>query len=452
MEDIKTAFVRTVFEKKSNLMPLFDIFKESVKDVILEKNSSAVETACVQTAGPNKFLIRVNKDFYETKLTGKYDLFWILIHELNHIVLNHLSFEGEENRCFINLCADINCNSLMFNLNAKKRLPVLERFYKNNYIKMIEEGLFRESRLCFLLFPPHKSREYVEKDFSKIKNLSEEQKQKLISLWFDNYFGEMMPVEKLIHRLREFVYDPAYFLYADIIQNMVKNPALYREIASKLSRYIEENVGSGNEETKLWHSGEINKEKVGKKAELLRKLIRKTVIKNSHSTERKNIWLDQQSVIPNFSRRQIALINCGVIPNFYQSKISTKAKTNEFSAVYIDQSGSMDPYKKLIYILLRKIADTFKGPYFVFATEVVKITLSDVKKNIFITGGTDINPVIAHINKNNFQKALIITDGIFKKAELTTGADIYAVFTNEYYYMDSLIDSIKFKGVWYLDD
>ncbi|MBN1150287.1 hypothetical protein JXA84_03580 [candidate division WOR-3 bacterium] len=456
MKNVKEKFTEMIFEEKSFLKPLFDIYKSTVKDVIVEKDSESVKTACVQQAGDNGFVIRINEDFMKRKMTGKYDLLWVLIHELSHIFFEHFKYAVKICPEFTNFCADINCNSLMFNLNRKKRIKVLDRCYGSFYKKMLKNRFFTEKDLMFLLAPPSKSRKSVEQDFKKIVNLSPSRKNTLISLWFDNYLKPGMPVPQLESILKRFIRKRENFTYISLVNSELTKISAVKTAVSGFIDHIKTSLYCRNASSiekikiKFQEGGNL------RKAELLKKLMEKVFCENMFkSVNYKNDLVESTGVIPNFSRKQLSLINCGVNTLFYQNKIPARVKSDEFSPVYIDQSGSMESYKELIYILLRKISDLFPGPYFVFSSELKKITLQDVKEGNAITGGTDINPVVEHINSCKFKKALIITDGCFKKPDTRAKAETYVILPSkscESHALKSTMNDIgDIKGIFYLD-
>ncbi|MBN1150915.1 hypothetical protein JXA84_06830 [candidate division WOR-3 bacterium] len=457
MENVKEKFTEMIFEEKSFLKPLFDIYKSTVKDVIVEKNSETVKTACVQHAGDGGFVIRINENFMKNKMTGRYDLLWVLIHELSHIFFEHFKYAVKISPQFTNFCADINCNSLMYNLNRKKRIPVLDNCYGSYYKKMIIKRFFTENDLMFLLTAPSKSRKSVEKDFKKIINLSPAKKNILISLWFDNYLKPGMSVPQLESVLKKFISKRENFTYISLVNEVLNQNSAAKTAVSGFIDHIRNSFYFKN--TSSIEKKKINFTEGGniRKAEFLKKLMEKVVCENMFkSVKYKTDFVESTGVIPNFTRKQLSLINCGVNTLFYQNKIPARVKSDEFAPVYIDQSGSMESYKELIYILLRKISDLFPGPYFVFSSELKKITLQDVKEGNAITGGTDINPVIEHINSCKFKKALIITDGCFSKTDKKTLAEMYVILPSKSYDRHVIKKKINdigdIKGVFYLDD
>ena len=155
-----------------------------------------------------------------------------------------------------------------------------------------------------------------------------------------------------------------------------------------------------------------------------------------------------RSITPNINRKEALLLGNGIIPLLYESIYNSEK--HDTAAVYIDLSFSTEPYHKEICKILTALREVFRGPYYAFTDSVEELSYSSLLRGEFKISDTEINPVIDHINKKKFNKALIITDGEFAKAVKTTKADLFVVLFEEHNNARPLLPAGNIKNIWYL--
>jgi hypothetical protein len=81
-------------------------------------------------------------------------------------------------------------------------------------------------------------------------------------------------------------------------------------------------------------------------------------------------------------------------------------------AVYLDVSGSMEPWLPVLLESLTESAALLHWPLFGFSTEVHPVTRSQLAAGRFLsTGGTHIACVVKHMLDAQVARAVVITDG-----------------------------------------
>lgn len=118
----------------------------------------------------------------------------------------------------------------------------------------------------------------------------------------------------------------------------------------------------------------------------------------------------QRSVIPNFyDRRTVALYSQGKMPVFHKYP---ERGANVVVPCYLDVSGSQDHVLPHLLPVVSRLKDKIGHLVFCFSTYIAETKISDLARGrINTSGGTDFNPVAAHIIKNRFKNAIILTDG-----------------------------------------
>ncbi len=116
---------------------------------------------------------------------------------------------------------------------------------------------------------------------------------------------------------------------------------------------------------------------------------------------------------PRPSRRDGVRRALGQEPLLLQAAIwQRRAESVERTRVYVDVSGSMDAHLPAVYAALAPLAGLLHPRVHLFSTEVVDISLAQLKRGVrTTTGGTDIAPVTRHMLEHKVRRALIVTDG-----------------------------------------
>ena len=154
------------------------------------------------------------------------------------------------------------------------------------------------------------------------------------------------------------------------------------------------------------------------------------------------------SILPTVSRKEASTLSLGHLPIFYNNNLDIEV--NSTLAIYIDFSISTEEFHAEICKLFTSLKYIYNGKYFAFSTSVTEISFDDLLAGRFESSGTDIDPVVNHINKNNFEKVLIITDGYFAPPTERTKAELFLLLFEETDEIGALEKMGRIKKVWYL--
>jgi uncharacterized protein with von Willebrand factor type A (vWA) domain len=103
----------------------------------------------------------------------------------------------------------------------------------------------------------------------------------------------------------------------------------------------------------------------------------------------------------------------GSPPLLYAGDVEApRARASGQAHVYLDVSGSMDPYLPLLYGSLVRLRERVEPRVRLFSTEVVTVRLEALARGrVPTTGGTDGGCVFEHALAEGARKILVITDG-----------------------------------------
>ncbi len=103
----------------------------------------------------------------------------------------------------------------------------------------------------------------------------------------------------------------------------------------------------------------------------------------------------------------------GVEPLLFAGElVSPRVKKPGRTVVYLDVSGSMDPYLPFLYGALVRLSDLIEPRVHVFSTKVVTVPFSEIASGRRrTTGGTDGACALEHALKAGIARALFLTDG-----------------------------------------
>lgn len=455
-EQIKRDFIRNIYCDHHSLLPFLPVFRDKISTFSITDDDDITRTGCIRFSRNGSYSIILNKKFIAKFDLDSKDIMWMIIHEISHYLLGHFDYPGTRNP-LENFVFDTQVNSLMYNINSRKSIGLLTKIYRRFY-KQLKYKPEKSALMNVLLVPPFKKRELIEKELNEIGLLSEENTGEFVSLWYDLYSRKGLSVQVIYSRL-SLIFDVKRMknYYFILIQSEGRfNEELRKKIATKYIDKISNYLGWFRKSDYFEHEiipDPLTKKDI-KELNLLKHAITQTLSDSKdHSIEtEKEMFFN--SVIPFYARKQITLITGGYYPLFFPGRFFSRDIENRFSAVYIDFSGSTRDYKDKIYFLLQELKDFFKGPYFLFSTRVKEVSLDDIKKGHAISGGTNIDAVLMHINENKFKKALIITDGLFDSPRIEINAEIYEILLKRYETIgreySKLKSTGKLKKSWFL--
>jgi hypothetical protein len=479
-EEYLEKIIELVFTKKQNLIPFVDILRNDINSLIFTEDD-AVESANI-ILHDGKFDIVINTKFIEEYELNDEDVLWLICHEITHYALDHLNISSLSvfNDHVRNIGLDCQVNSLLYNLNNREKIELFEKGNKINY----EQFLNNEDRegFYFLTVPPFLTEQEVKQDLKKI-NYDEKKKELIVEFWFKNFSSEGLGIIEIFEYLKQ-IFDNPYNNQTDKEEdsNNDKN-----EENNEGNNETDNNGGNEDNEDNEGDTKEKSEEKIpesvvnllddllkgGKKVKSQTKtgsienIISETekqyatkdnitILRNAIAaamfTKQNNITAINetiiQTVIPNMGRKEAVLLSRGIMPLFYNSRGDTPLFQD--IAIYIDFSASTQPYHKKILNLIYSLRDVYSGKYYAFSDKVCEVSLDDLTKGKFDTGGTDLERVFEHINNNNIQKALIISDGEFGIVTKLCRAELFFVLMSVNNSTNDIKKLKNVKKIWFL--
>ncbi|HOM65200.1 MAG TPA: hypothetical protein PK887_09425 [Ignavibacteriales bacterium] len=477
-KNILPDIVGLIYLKHNQFIPFIDIYRNNIEccEVVNDKQTESARLVYKN----DKFYIYFGKNFIDEYNLTLDDIVFVFIHELLHYYLKHYDLFRDTNLSplLLNMACDMQINSYLYELNDFKSISVMDKTLLPAYDEFLQTQDL--SNRVYLLAPPHKSQQEIIKDFDAITSIDNDKKQKIISLWFDN-FSKHLPLDEIIKRLIE--------IFPDFAENQEQDQEKLKEVENKISELEkilkENNLTQNRNDDKNDTSQSINddaksdgndtqdveiidiqqlqsyfetddlelkgKRVKHRKLNILRNSIEKVFFYNKNYTTFSDNEAYFKTTVPFFNRQELFLVMQDCDPLFYTKTFNYKTKSKEFPAIYIDFSGSTDDYKEQIYLLLLKLSDKFTGPYFLFTSDIKEVKLDFIKKGKTISGATDITCVLEHINQNNFKRALIITDGEFEPSDIKVNCDLYVLLFEKDNSVDALKNSGKIVNLWYLN-
>jgi hypothetical protein len=348
-------------------------------------------------------VLRINPDFVRRHCRTDEHLFLLVMHELHHVLLGHTRLFPRATRAH-NLAFDAIINSMLV-----LRFPA--EAYRSFFLDIYggQDGPLR------LLAPPA-GPEITDEALCRLHHLLYEDEKTTSEEVFnaitdavaragtagwgsatvllgshagseDGGWGTEGPVdESFISAIR------------DIVERWPppESPILGRSLAAALSR------------------ADITPDRpaVGVLATLRRALLGAATTRTAGAARS---WRDTsvQEAVPRASDRRAAVLrSAGSQPLFYWRPAQVRLGRTGRARVYIDVSGSMEPYVPFLYGALVALHAHVEREVLLFSTAVTSIPLADLQRGrVETTGGTDIRCVIEHAVAHRVPKVLIVTDG-----------------------------------------
>lgn len=448
------AIIDLIYKKYHSLLPFLNVFRKSINSLqFLELSDDT--TAEIRLIN-KKFEIIINTNYVEKNNLTPDDVLWILCHEIGHFILDHLHYEKINNYSgdFLNFAFDAQVNSMLFNINDRKQIEVLSKTYGIHYEKFIKGE--EENNFYFLLAPPSLSKKQILKDIGKTK--IENEKKKLIpEFWFENYSKKGLSLDEIISYLLKILPNEQF-------DNNSTNENIYElnELPDELNELIDnlKNTNGNNVDEEIFEfdSNEIAPRKSeiddsvsirNSNIDLLRRAITAALFDDKNNLHELDSF-KLRSVFPNLGRRESLLLEEDVVPLFYDYNFELPEEKKV--AVYIDFSISTGRYHSKIAKTIASLRSKFKGPYYAFSQTVEEISYDELLKGDFTVAGTYIEPVVEHINKHKFQKALLITDGEFLDSKIKTKADLFAILFSRSNSAKALRSCGNLKEIWFFEN
>lgn len=129
-------------------------------------------------------------------------------------------------------------------------------------------------------------------------------------------------------------------------------------------------------------------------------------------------WPTQQIIhevgfFGRLGRREMTTLAMGYMPRLYQQSIVAEVSEAKSAYVYLDVSGSMSrEVLAFLFVALSQLSDLLYSRIFLFSTEIIETSLTEIEQGRFrTTGGTEFDPIVTSAIERNHQKLVVITDG-----------------------------------------
>jgi len=352
-----------------------------------------------------KLEIRFYKDFFQKNIETPEDFAYIFLHELLHYELGDLVVPRERKHLLIlNLAQDVLVNARIF-------LDFLET---PDFVRKISQP--EKDPVHALTLPPDvldpenpTPRWTVAKErvFSQgIKRLRKDPTK-----WLPVFKSLYTRVYQRKASLSE-VYKKIARFYGVEPRVIVEIPVNTRNLPDELTDKLGElsrvpGIGGPLIKKKIKKS-EIKKEKI----RIISSKIRKAIERNKMETHVGYLEKRTRGVFPVYGRRELFLLSMGYVPIFYPRKMHTLGQKDGKLNVFLDVSGSMNHVLPVLYEILLNLKDLWGKNLWGFSTEVVTLTLSDLKRGILeTTGGTSYDCIINKAAELDMKKILVVSDG-----------------------------------------
>ena len=433
-----SELIELIYDKHPKLLPFLDIFRKDINSLQFVPLGEDATAAIVLRN--KKFDIVFNTEYIKREKLSDEDILWVLCHEISHYILGHLVSEYEKKYppMFRNFGYDCQVNSMLYNINERKRIKVFDPNLEA-YGEFLRGA---ENELYFLLAPPHLSEKEVREDFEKVKNIDAEKLELIKEFWLKNYRPNGLGLDEIFYYLEKILppeetkseTSEDEFEHQDEAFDEEDLPESVRDFFDKLNEApapplpeeILEGFGDAFEIEFNINDAELNRRKLN----ILRNAMREVLFYDGRGAVRELDFSRQRTVMPNVTRRETLMLGYDILPSFYENTmLSEIGKT---LAVYVDFSASTFEYHAEVSKLIASLEEFKSARFFAFTENVYEIDYKDFFRGKFISGGTDIEPVYEHINKNGFEKALIITDGEFSTPQLFTNAKVFILLLGEF--------------------
>jgi hypothetical protein len=443
-----SSLISLIYEKEHHLLPFLNVFRNDIKKLsFVELDES--QTALIVLKN-KKFEIIVNINFIKRYQLDDEDILWVLCHEISHFVLDH--FNAPENTLyahyFCNLMLDCQVNSMLFNINSRKRIPLFDKIYEDGFEKFIDGR--EPDNYEFLLVPPNGNKTEINAKLIA-SGIDNKKSEIMTKFWFENFSTTPLSLTEIAEYLEQILpADESDIHTSEDPPTSDEYPETIKEISDSILNYNDEVINDSKvlQTDYFERNFDLSNIKNDKyKIAILSRAIKESVFEDKYCLESNSTVYDLRGMLPTPSRKEMVLLSTGTIPFHYNNFAPNFEAT---TAIYIDFSISTITYHEEICKCISSLRNLFGGPYYAFTNEVEEISFDDVVKGSFRVSFTNIDPVLTHINENKIKKALIITDGEFSEPIGYTSAELYIILFSRNNNMDSLRNNHKIKKIWFL--
>lgn len=358
-----------------------------------------IPTACINAKG----VLRFNPEFVDRYVRTEADLFCLVFHELLHPAFGHFIHGADE---LTNIACDAIINSVIANLFREESASgcLFEAFYPERGLSAIlrprsKLSYSRYRRLYELLYPSHSSgrtRLSAGEVIQTLKALAPNEPQHIVLL------GSHAPSGDGGGDPREGTGWPD-------------------KISAEVSREILQAIRSSGTSAGYFDNLidliiEVLKTK---------STIREDLLLGYATRKKLDSFFDEQqrprritSPFPlNPSRRDVVLLSAGIWPGLFRNRQPEVTQRQKGIAIYLDVSGSVNDHLPAILGVLAHYRNRI-GTVYQFSNRVAEVSFDRLcSGRIHTTYGTDFDCVARSILENEYERAVVITDGIASLAQ-----------------------------------
>ena len=347
-----------------------------------------IPTACINARGNLKY----NPEFISEQVKTEQDLFCLIFHEILHPAFGHFIHARDE---VSNIACDAIINALIsqFYAQSSGKGSLFERLYDVQGLESIlrPNSKYRNGRYSYLyqhLYPQWNGRDDLSAGevIQTLKILMPQSGTKPLLLGSHGASGKPATAEWTAEQLQ----------------------SMAQEIAGQLQDMKGLTGGMFDSLRKMII--EIMKTKRSIRQELLLNYSTRKRLDAFFSTEQGQ----RRTTSPfplNPSRRDMVLLSADIWPGFFRNRQPEIRRKREGVAIFLDVSGSVESHLPEIAGLLSRYRQAIRSVY-QFSNAVSEITMDALLRGyVETTFGTDFNCVAKTILQEEFDKAVIITDG-----------------------------------------
>jgi hypothetical protein len=357
------------------------------------KPDSGIPTACINAKG----VLRYNPEFVARYVRTEADLFCLVFHELLHPAFGHFVHGADE---LTNIACDAIINSVIANLFREESASgcLFEAFYPERGLSAIlrprsKLSYSRYRRLYELLYPSHSSgrtRLSAGEVIQTLKALAPNQQQHIVLLGSHTPSGDGAGAPR-------------------------EDTGWPDKITAKVSREILQAIRSSGTSAGYFDNlidliVEVLKTK---------STIREDLLLGYATRKKLDSFFDEQqrprritSPFPlNPSRRDMVLLTAGIWPGLFRNRQPEVTQRRKGIAIYLDVSGSVNDHLPEILGVLVHYRNRI-GTIYQFSNRVAEVSFDRLcSGRVHTTYGTDFDCVARSILENEYENAVVITDG-----------------------------------------
>jgi hypothetical protein len=350
---------------------------------------------CPTAAINREGVLIYNRKFVEKNIASREDLFSLMFHEILHIVFQSFIYGCGPVE---NLAADAIINAVISQLYAAESGG--GKLFAKVYRKEGVEGLLRpRSSLQNSRF--ERLYQVLYTSWRKEKQLTT---------------GEMIQTLKILLQGETFT---VLLLGSHFPKGAGNEPTpafepIDRETAARIAEDVKKDIAGGREAGYYPTISELLMEALESKLSIRRSLLL------GYATERKIDRFKEEfrerhsivSPIPLYpSKKDLVLLASGLLPLYFHNKLNRPKWKKKGIAIYLDVSGSVNDHLPEILGILRRLQNEITSVY-QFSNEVVETSMRELARGkIKTTFGTSFDSVASSILENQYEKAVVITDG-----------------------------------------